>query len=59
MARSAFISFSVFGASNEILAVVVDILHVNRIKKEDVWPWKHVVAEKCKLWHKPRTFCVN
>ena len=22
--------------------------------KEEVWPWRHVGAKSCKLWHKPR-----
>ena len=22
--------------------------------KEQTWPWKHVAARQCKLWHKPR-----
>ena len=22
--------------------------------KEELWPWRHVGAKSCKLWHKPR-----
>ncbi|PFX14946.1 hypothetical protein AWC38_SpisGene20863 [Stylophora pistillata] len=22
--------------------------------KEELWPWRHISARKCKLWHKPR-----
>ena len=27
--------------------------------KEELWPWRHVGAKSCKLWHKPRDCLVQ
>ena len=35
-------------------AIISDIRIQPSNVKEEIWPWRHVSAIKCKLWHKPR-----
>ena len=34
--------------------IISDIRIQTSNVKEELWPWRHVTAIKCKLWHKPR-----
>lgn len=29
------------------------------LTEEELWPWRHVGAKSCKLWHKPRNCFVQ
>lgn len=35
-------------------AIFADIRIQPSNVKEELWPWRHISARKCKLWHKPR-----